>query len=530
MAGCGTRAHAHAHARGYYRRLTKGGLGLGHSGRKSSSRALTCQAVLKVVKGNASFSSSSHGRETQADTNGSFERANTQRNGAARSQRDEEASTSTARNGKRAPLFDYSKKGKNGASSAATQTEPERNGTRARRQDADDEEDDDADATTTDRDVEHENNESTGRSTSTSTSTTSTSTTSTSKQPPKNGRHAPERDLQAPPPLRRLVPERDVQSQIPPFTYQQLAVMKAIAQTQNFTEAGKLLYMSQTHISKEVEKLEQALNVQLFNRARGLGGVTLTEAGHLLLRYADRSLTIANEAQVALNDLLTLKTGELALGASQTTGTYLMPKLIATFRHRFPFVDVALQVDSTNRICSAVAEGDVDCAVIGGEVPRDLERSLHTALYRHDELALIISPRHPFAQQMHGGEPRGAAEQVITIEDLYHLDFVALEAASTTQRAHEELLRANGINVERLNVSMALNNIEAIKSAVSCDLGAAFVSVMAIEKELKLGTLSRVLIDGVRLRRSLQVVTNPSRYRSRAVEAFTELVLPWSSL
>ncbi|GHP02177.1 hypothetical protein PPROV_000093400 [Pycnococcus provasolii] len=411
-------------------------------------------------------------------------------------QRDEEASTSTARNGKRAPLFDYSKKGKNGASSAATQTEPERN----------------------------------GRSTSTSTSTTSTSTTSTSKQPPKNGRHAPERDLQAPPPLRRLVPERDVQSQIPPFTYQQLAVMKAIAQTQNFTEAGKLLYMSQTHISKEVEKLEQALNVQLFNRARGLGGVTLTEAGHLLLRYADRSLTIANEAQVALNDLLTLKTGELALGASQTTGTYLMPKLIATFRHRFPFVDVALQVDSTNRICSAVAEGDVDCAVIGGEVPRDLERSLHTALYRHDELALIISPRHPFAQQMHGGEPRGAAEQVITIEDLYHLDFVALEAASTTQRAHEELLRANGINVERLNVSMALNNIEAIKSAVSCDLGAAFVSVMAIEKELKLGTLSRVLIDGVRLRRSLQVVTNPSRYRSRAVEAFTELVLPWSSL
>ncbi|XRA98164.1 hypothetical protein NFJ02_04g118620 [Pycnococcus provasolii] len=79
MAGCGTRAraHAHAHARGYYRRLTKGGLGLGHSGRKSSTRALTCQAVLKVVKGNASFSSSSHGRETQADTNGSFERANT---------------------------------------------------------------------------------------------------------------------------------------------------------------------------------------------------------------------------------------------------------------------------------------------------------------------------------------------------------------------------------------------------------------------------------------------------------------------
>ena len=91
-------------------------------------------------------------------------------------------------------------------------------------------------------------------------------------------------------------------------------------------------------------------------------------------------------------------------------------------------------------------------------------------------------------------------------------------------------MTANGIDLDRLNISMELNNIEAIKSAVSCELGAAFVSVMAIEKELKLGTLARVHIDDVVLSRSLQVVTNAQRYRSRALEAFTDLVLPWSSL
>ena len=341
-------------------------------------------------------------------------------------------------------------------------------------------------------------------------------------------------------------PSRHAQSvapKIPPFTYQQLAVIKAIAQAQNFTEAGRQLYMSQTHVSKEVEKLEKNLDVQLFNRSRGAGNVTLTEAGHLLLRYADRSLTIANEAQVALGDLLNLRTGDLVLGASQTTGTYLMPKVIATFRHRFPLVNVTLQVESTNRVCSAVADGLVDCAVIGGEVPSDLSRDLHTALYRNDELALILSPRHPFVQHcavatphldpgytLNDDEARRNEDHAISIDDLYDLDIIALQAASTTQRAHEELLTANGIDLDRLNISMELNNIEAIKSAVSCELGAAFVSVMAIEKELKLGTLARVHIDDVVLSRSLQVVTNAQRYRSRALEAFTDLVLPWSSL
>ncbi len=73
---------------------------------------------------------------------------------------------------------------------------------------------------------------------------------------------------------------------------------------------------------------------------------------------------------------------------------------------------------------------------------------------------------------------------------------------------------------------MELNSIEAIKNAVQAGLGAAFVSVSAIEKELQINLLHRANVDGVVVKRTLSVIVNPSRYRSKAAEAFIRDVLP----
>ena len=65
-----------------------------------------------------------------------------------------------------------------------------------------------------------------------------------------------------------------------------------------------------------------------------------------------------------------------------------------------------------------------------------------------------------------------------------------------------------------------LNSVEAIKGAVQHDLGVAFVSVTAIQKELELGLASRVSINGVRLFRTLSLVSNPRRDYSRMARKF----------
>lgn len=243
---------------------------------------------------------------------------------------------------------------------------------------------------------------------------------------------------------------------------------------------------------------------------RGRRPLRLTEAGRLLHEYGERILDLASESTAALHDLNHMETGRIRLGASQTTGTYLMPKLIGTFHREYPQVSVALEVDSTRRVCADVARGALDVAVVGGDVPRELESALVITPYAEDEFALIVSTSHPLAKKKKAIEKR----------ELYDLDFVAPLGSSTIAMVQNRTLEFNRINTERLNIVLEFNSIEAIKSAVQFDLGVAFVSTLSIQKELRLGLLQRVHVKDLRLTRSLRVITSKERFTARAAKRF----------
>lgn len=298
-----------------------------------------------------------------------------------------------------------------------------------------------------------------------------------------------------------------------PFTLDQLRILKAIAAEGSFKRAADSLYVSQPAVSLQVQNLERQLDVPLFDR--GGRRAQLTEAGHLLLSYGDRILSLCQETCRAIEDLQNLQGGTLIVGASQTTGTYLLPRMIGMFRQSYPDVAVQLHVHSTRRTSWGVANGQVDLAIIGGEVPPELQDSLEIVPYAEDELALIMPVFHPLA-----------SNEVIQREDLYKLQFIALDSQSTIRKVIDQVLTRCGIETRRLRIEMELNSIEAIKTAVQSGLGVAFVSNSAIEKELQMGVLHRTIIDSVVVNRTLSVISNPNRYRSKAAEAFTQEILP----
>jgi len=189
------------------------------------------------------------------------------------------------------------------------------------------------------------------------------------------------------------------------------------------------------------------------------------------------------------------------------------------FRQRYPEVAVQLHVHSTRRTAWSVSNGQVDLAIIGGEVPPELQESLQISPYAEDELALILPASHAFAR--HG---------TIQKEDLYKLQFITLDSQSTIRKVIDQVLTRCGIETRRLKVEMELNSIEAIKNAVQSGLGAAFVSITAIEKELQMGAIRRVRIQDVVVNRMLSVIFNPNRYRSKAAQAFLNEILPQFSL
>ena len=298
-----------------------------------------------------------------------------------------------------------------------------------------------------------------------------------------------------------------------PFTLQQLRILKAVMTEKSFTSAAKVLFLSQSYISKQIKALEETLGVNLLRRNSRI--VSLTENGQIFLQYSERILTLCEESYRALIDLKNGERGNLSIGASQTIGTYLMPRLLALFAQNYPQIDLKVQVNSTRLIAKLVINRQIDLAIVGGEVPKELKQNLTIDHFVEDELNLIISNLNPFAKH-----------QNIRKEDLYHLNFITLHSNSTIRKFVDNVLKQNNIETNQFNIIMQLNSIEAIKTAVSLGLGVSFVSSSAIEKEIKLRTIKILKIENITIARTLSIISNSDYYKPKAFDLFyNELVL-----
>jgi DNA-binding transcriptional LysR family regulator len=296
-----------------------------------------------------------------------------------------------------------------------------------------------------------------------------------------------------------------------PFTLQQLRILKAIATEKNFTKAAEILYLSQPSLSKQIKTLEKNLDVLLLNRENNK--ISLTENGKVFLEYSERILALCEESCRALIDLKNGERGNLTVGASQTIGTYLMPRVLALFAQNYRQINLKVQVNSTQIIAQNVINREIDIAVVGGEIPNELKKNLTIENFVEDEFSLIVSKSHPFA-----------IKKIITKEDLYHLNFITLNSNSTIRKFIDNILTQNEIETKQLKIIMQLNSIEGIKTAVSLGLGAAFVSSSAIEKEIELKTIKILKIKNIRITRMLSIITNSKYYKAKSFDYFyTEL-------
>ncbi|UQX88482.1 LysR substrate-binding domain-containing protein [Jatrophihabitans telluris] len=148
---------------------------------------------------------------------------------------------------------------------------------------------------------------------------------------------------------------------------QQLTYFVAVADTLHFTRAAARLSVAQPSLSQQIRALEDDLGERLFHRERG--NVTLTVAGEVLLPIARRILADAETVRSEIRDLGELRRGRVRLGATPSLCTGLLPSMLATFRGRYPGIQLVIHE--------------------GGS--RDLERELSQGAL---DLALIISSRH----------------------------------------------------------------------------------------------------------------------------------------
>lgn len=283
----------------------------------------------------------------------------------------------------------------------------------------------------------------------------------------------------------------------------QLRVFKAIFEEQSITGAARRLRISQPAVSKQLAELESALGAPLVDRLPR--GIRLTQAGEIVQHHARRIFRAEEDTEQALAELMGLGRGRLSVGASTTIGSYLVPRVFGDYHLAHPGVVLELEIANTAAIQSAVAEGRLDLGLTEGFVAGE---SLEVSVFAHDEMVLIVSPRHPWATERH-----------IAPSALTQTPLLARERGSGTRDVVEAELAKIGVEVEP---AMSLGSTEAVKNAVAQGLGAAFLSRITVELELHVGVLAEVSVDGIAIRRGLHRVMQRGKHPSVATSAFLQ--------
>ena len=283
-----------------------------------------------------------------------------------------------------------------------------------------------------------------------------------------------------------------------------LQVFLSVSKHLNYTRAGEEINLSQPSVSVRIRQLESELRVKLFEQ---LGKkVVLTNAGQLLVPYANRVIAALDDAHHAIDELQGLERGSLRIGASTTPGMYLVPQVVSRFKQSHPKIDIHLRIKDTREVEDGVLSNEFDFGFVGGHLAAE---EVSAVPWLTDELLLVVSPGH-----------RLAVKKTVRKQDLQEERFIVRESGSATRATIVAQLQQ--ANFELATV-IELENPESIKRAVQSGLGIAFISKFAIATELKAKTLTAIRVRDLTINRELKIVHRKDKHLSRAVLAFIEM-------
>lgn len=261
----------------------------------------------------------------------------------------------------------------------------------------------------------------------------------------------------------------------------QLEIIPVIAQTRSFSKAAKLLHLSQPAISSKVQAMEDYYGVKFFHRTAQ--GVTLTEAGKILAAYASRFLDMQKAMDKDLQQLTHPANPSLVIGASCTAGNYAMPCSIRAFKEKYPKVNIKLDIANTATILNKLVHKEVDVAVAEGIIDNPYVVVHHLDIQK---LVLICPPCNT-----------GKTRHEISLRELKARPFVVREKGAAIHGVLEKAFSPHGYSLKDFHVVTEMSSIHSVKAAVQGGLGYSIVPKIAVQDELKEGTLRTMSIKEI---------------------------------
>lgn len=188
----------------------------------------------------------------------------------------------------------------------------------------------------------------------------------------------------------------------------QLKYFYEIAKHKSMTKASESLHISQPALSKMIKGLEEELGIQLIIRSNKTSGIT--DAGLIVMEYAQKMMLLVDEMATTLNDMTNLSRGQIDIGIPPIIGSLFFPKVLAKFHQKYPNVHINITEYGGARVLKSVEEGEFELGVAVFPIEEQ-----HFDVYPivEEDMKLLVHHNH-----------RLATREVVEIHELKDEDFI----------------------------------------------------------------------------------------------------------
>ena len=286
----------------------------------------------------------------------------------------------------------------------------------------------------------------------------------------------------------------------------QLEIFACVARNLNFSKAAEELYISQPSVSAQISALEKTIGAQLL--ARNTKGVSLTKTGMDFLTYAQKILSLRDQAIHELKGEDRSANGAIDIISSTIPAQHLLPEIIASFQKQWPNIVFCLEQADSQRAIKRMGSFRYDFGMVG-TAPDASRFNCHPVF--DDELVLAV-PKD--VQQKSESIRENFAEFIL------RTPFIMREAGSGTRKEIEALLSKIGVDAAGLRIPAYFSDTHSILLAVSHGMGASLVSKVAAKMYVDAGLLKAVEMKDPLFRRQIYLIYNKELWLPPVQQAF----------
>jgi len=253
------------------------------------------------------------------------------------------------------------------------------------------------------------------------------------------------------------------------MTLTELKYIVAVAREKHFGKAAEACYVSQPTLSVAIRKLEDELEVKLFERSAN--EVAVTALGEEIVRQAQGVLEQAAGIKEIAKRGKDPLAGALTLGIIYTIGPYLLPDLVRQSLGRTPQMPLMLQENFTVKLLEMLRTGEIDCAIVAEPFP---DAGLATAALYDEPFFAAVPSTHPMANRESVSAEEMKGETMLLLGTGHCFRDHVLEVCPEFARFSS--------NAEGIRKSFEGSSLETIKHMVAAGMGVTLVPRLSVPK------------------------------------------------